>query len=241
MWAWAQSVTDAVNDPIQDGSADLSNETEPDALQILRQAAVAWGDRSQPRPSADALVPALLALETQAKGDRRSFSLTALSGQWRLWFTTGVRRRSRGGIALGKGFYVPRLAVARIGFQPTQSGNLGDPAVDITPPLTESQFGTITNQAQVGRLRLELSGPCRYQSKKNLLVFDFTHITLSLFGRTLYQGNIRGGDAKAKAFPQQPIGTLPFFAFFSITDDYIAARGRGGGLALWIREGRSPS
>jgi hypothetical protein len=229
-----------VNDLIQDGSAAVSRETDSDALRILQQAAVAWGDRSQPRPSADSLVPALLALETQAKGDRRSFSFDALSGQWRLWFTTGVRKQSRGGIALGKGFYVPRLAVARIGFQQPELASSDEHPTTIATPLTESQFGTITNQAQVGRLRLELSGPCRYQPKKNLLAFDFTHVTLSLFGRTLYQGSIRGGEAKAKAFPQQRIGTLPFFAFFSITDDYIAARGRGGGLALWIREGRSP-
>ncbi|MBE9256152.1 hypothetical protein IQ228_01760, partial [Dolichospermum sp. LEGE 00246] len=39
-----------------------------------------------------------------------------------------------------------------------------------------------------------------------------------------------------KDFNEQPIAKLAFFAFFLVTEDMIAARGRGGGLALWIRE-----
>jgi len=36
-------------------------------------------------------------------------------------------------------------------------------------------------------------------------------------------------------FYDQPIAKLPFFAFFLVTEDFIAARGRGGGLALGLR------
>ena len=40
-----------------------------------------------------------------------------------------------------------------------------------------------------------------------------------------------------KKDPQHvPIAKLPFFAFFLITENLIAARGRGGGLALWIKD-----
>ncbi len=59
---------------------------------------------------------------------------------------------------------------------------------------------------------------------------------LMLFGCTVYSGNFRGGKATATDFYHQPIAKLPFFAFFLVTEEFIAARGRGGGLALWVKE-----
>ncbi|MEJ1935807.1 hypothetical protein WDZ92_36905, partial [Nostoc sp. NIES-2111] len=76
----------------------------------------------------------------------------------------------------------------------------------------------------------------KYIRKKNLLAFDFTQIYLSLFGRTIYQQKIRSGKVESEDFYNQPIAKQAFFAFFIVTQDFIAARGRGGGLALWIRE-----
>ena len=58
---------------------------------------------------------------------------------------------------------------------------------------------------------------------------------LRLFGRAVYSGEFRGGKATATDFSAQSIRTLPFFAFFLVTEDFIAARGRGGGLALWVK------
>jgi len=43
-------------------------------------------------------------------------------------------------------------------------------------------------------------------------------------------------EEKEMNFYDQPIAKLPFFAFFLVTEDFIAARGRGGGLALWVKE-----
>ncbi|MEY3298237.1 MAG: hypothetical protein RLZZ597_1497, partial [Cyanobacteriota bacterium] len=43
------------------------------------------------------------------------------------------------------------------------------------------------------------------------------------------------GRVGADHFPSTPIAKLPFFAFFAATDQYLAARGRGGGLALWVK------
>jgi hypothetical protein len=58
----------------------------------------------------------------------------------------------------------------------------------------------------------------------------------SLFGRTLYDGKLPGNKTATEDFYKKPISQLPFFAFFLITEDFIAARGRGGGLAIWIKE-----
>jgi hypothetical protein len=59
---------------------------------------------------------------------------------------------------------------------------------------------------------------------------------ISLFGRELYNRPIRSGKVQTEDFYNQPIAQLPFFVFFLVTEDLIAARGRAGGLAFWIRE-----
>ena len=68
-----------------------------------------------------------------------------------------------------------------------------------------------------------------------MLAFDFTQMQLRLFGRTVYSGKFGSSKAKATDFSAESITILPFFAFFLITEDFIAARGRGGGLALWVK------
>jgi len=187
----------------------------PDYQDVLKQVAI--GDRPQPQ----AVVDALLKAEKVAKQQRLSYPLESLLGEWRLCFSTGTRKlKQRGGIALGKGFYLPRLTPASIGFR------VSDLASN---PLE------ITNQIQVSGLNLKLTGPARYLGKKNLLAFDFTHIQISVFDRALYSGGFRSGKTKSAPFTEQSIAKLPFFAFFLITDDLIAARGRGGGLAIWVR------
>lgn len=96
--------------------------------------------------------------------------------------------------------------------------------------------GEISNQVQFGSLVLQLTGPAKYLGKKNILAFDFNQMYLRLFGRTIYQQQIRSGKGQSEDFYNQPIAKLPFFAFFLVNADLIAARGRGGGLALWVRE-----
>jgi len=212
-----------------------TNLTSPADLDFgvqLGQAASAFRDQTLVRPSADAVVEALLAGEKAAKQQRMTYPVEALWGDWRLCFATGTRKlRQRGGIALGKGFYVPKLAIAKISFQPLPAdGGSGE---------TAANLGTIANQARVGSLAITFTGPCRYEEKKNLLVFDFTELEISAFGRSLYRGQIGGkvdGKAQAQPFVERRIGKLPFFAFFCITDNFVAARGRGGGLALWVRD-----
>lgn len=192
---------------------DVSSTDSPTFATILAQTANAfrYGDTS---PDAKAVVNALLQAEKAAKRQRLTYSFESLLGHWRLCFATGTRKVRRGGIVLGRGFYVPKFVPAYISF---------------------SSQGEISNQVQLGGLLLKLTGPCQYLGKKNLLAFDFTRMQLSLLGRAVYSGNIRGGKVQAEDFYNRAIAKLPFFAFFCVTEDFIAARGRGGGLALWIR------
>ncbi|MBW4538465.1 MAG: hypothetical protein KME43_04880 [Myxacorys chilensis ATA2-1-KO14] len=195
-----------------------STSTSSDFISVLDQAALAFRSREVSRPAAEDVVNALLQTEKAAKQRPLDYSLMQLQGQWQLCFATGTRKIRQGGIRLKQGYYVPKIVSAHISFDTDESG-----------------AATIGNQAQLGFLQLNLSGPARYQRKKNLLMFEFTQLQLRLGRTSLYRGTIRGGDAKEKAFAQTSIAKLPFFAFFLITENFIAARGRGGGLALWVK------
>ena len=209
----------------------MTSQSNFDFLAILSQAALAFCDKTLKRPTPDLMVKALLAGEVATKQQRLSYPVDALWGDWRLCFATGTRKlRQRGGIALGSGFYVPKLAIAKISFHPLKlTGESGESAE------TAASAGTIRNQARLGSLAMTFTGPCRYEGKKNLLAFDFTDVEITAFGRSLYKGNV-GGKEQALPFGDRRIAKLPFFAFFCITEDFIAARGRGGGLALWVRD-----
>lgn len=186
----------------------------------LAEAATAFRDEKHARPKAATVVSALLEAEKAAKQQRLTYPLESLCGCWRLCFVvTTQKARQRRGIVLGRGFYLPKIAKASISFS--------------QPPEIPAEIG---NQLEIGPLLLKLTGPAQYVGKKNLLAFDFTQMQLCLLGRNIYSGNVRGGKAQAEDFYHQSIGKLPFFAFFLVTEEFIAARGRGGGLALWIRE-----
>jgi hypothetical protein len=193
-----------------------------DFLATLTQAANSLHHKTD-RPSAKSVVAALLTAEKTAKQQRLTFPTEALIGQWQLCFTAPRNAHFNQNVARGRGFYVPRIAPAHISFSRMESAE------------SNTSWLAIGNQVQVGSLQLKLTGPARYLGKKNLLAFDFTEWQLTAFGRRLYGGEFRGGRAKAENFANQPIAQLPFFAFFLITEEFIAARGRGGGVALWVR------
>jgi hypothetical protein len=192
-------------------------------IDILTKAAIAYRAETIPRPDKEVVVNALLQAEKAAKQQKIIYPFPAMLGKWRLCFATGTKKvQKRGGIILGKGFYIPKFATAKIAFSAETAENLGR--------------GEITNSAELGFIKLEFNGLTQYWGKKNLLAFDFEQIQLCLFNRTVYQGNLKGKRTQNQDFYNQAIAKLPFFAFFIVTDDFIAARGRGGGLALWIRE-----
>ena len=188
-------------------------------IDVLDHAAASLRNKSD-RPEAKEVVKALLQAEKAAKQQKLVYPLESLFGQWRLCFTAPKNAHFKSGVALGKGFYVPQIAPAQISFCSSQ--NLGEAG--------------ITNSLQFGSLQLKLTGPARYLDKKNLLMFDFTQVEILLFNRAIYSGGFRGGKVKEADFYERSVAKAPFFAFFRITEDLIAARGRGGGLALWVKE-----
>ncbi len=176
---------------------------------------------STDRPSADALKAALQAAELAARKEKLAIPFGSLLGEWRLCFATGASKdKQRGGIKLGRGYYLPKFTPASITF--TQQD--------------DSIEGTVTNQLLVGSIHIQFSGPCRYPGKKNLLAFDFTEIQFKVLGIKVYQGKIRSGKRGQRDFAKLSVASLPFFAFFWASDRGIAARGRSGGLALWVRD-----
>ena len=197
-------------------SAELSD-SAPNYLAVLTQAAQAFRQGGD-RPASSVMVEALLQAEKAAKQQRCVYDFESFLGDWQLCFSTGVRKARRGGIVLRKGFYLPKFSPAQLGF------SAPDPA---------SQQGEITNQIAFAGLRVWLAGRCRYTHRKNLLAFDFHQIQIFGFDRLLYKGKF--GKRQPEEFEQQSIGKLPFFAFFLATPELIAARGRGGGLAVWVR------
>ncbi|WP_445244536.1 hypothetical protein [Microcoleus sp. OTE_8_concoct_300] len=191
-------------------------------ISILEQAA-----KSNSKPSSNAVVAALLEAEKNAKKNKIRYAFEQLIGNWQLCFITGTKKnRQKAGIVLGAGRYIPQW-VAKI--------QIAYSAEPVPEGEENSEIGRVENSVQVGAIVLTLSGPTKFLVNKNILAFDFTRITVKLLGKTVYQGFIRGGEAREAEFFILSVGKQAFFAYFLVEDGIIAARGRGGGLALWGR------
>ena len=188
-----------------------------DAESVLMAAA-----ETSPRPTAAATVMALLQTEASIRQTRSQFSESDLLGNWQLHFV------SAGKVSLSskrlRGFFLPSFLPAQIGFKHSD--------VNDSTPLR------ITNQVTIGLIQLKFTGPARFESKKNLLGFDFTRIEVIALGQRVYDGAVPSSRINQN-FQDISIGKLPFFAFFAVTDGFIAARGRGGGLAMWVKQSES--
>ena len=188
---------------------------------ILEQAA-----KSNSKPSADVVVAALLAAEKSAKKTKTRYSFEQLTGNWQLCLITGTKKtRKKAGIVLGAGRYIPQW-IAKI--------SIAYAAEPVAEGEENSEIGRVENSVKVGTMELTLSGPTKFLPN-NILAFDFTRITVKLLGKTVYQGSIRGGEGREAEFFSLSVGKQAFFAYFLVEDGIIAARGRGGGLALWGR------
>lgn len=171
------------------------------------------------KPSAQQVTAALLDSERQTKAERRQFSPEALLGTWRLRFTAPKKPTYKAGKPQGSGFYVPGLAIATIRFNRDDHDQL-----------------TIQNQLQVGPAKLRFTGPAKFLPKKNLLAFDFVRLQVLVGNLTLINLPLRSKAAKAGDFATTSVAKLPFFSFFVTEEGYVAARGRSGGLALWVKK-----
>ena len=189
---------------------------------ILQRAANYFTEQTN-LPSSSEVVNALLEAEKTAKKENISYSWEDLIGNWRLCFVTGTKKtRKKAGVVLGAGRYLPRLVKISLNYS-SQEDSLANQ-------------GTVENRVEIGSLQLSLTGPVKFVAPKNILAFDFTRMNLRLLGLTLYDGYIRDGQAKEASFYDERISKQAFFAYFYVTDSAIAARGRGGGLALWSKQ-----
>lgn len=193
---------------------------------ILQKAAQAVTIQLTEKPAPDSVVEALLICEKQAKKQSANYQLQQFLGEWRLCFITGTKKtRKRAGIVLGAGRYLPQWVKITLTYS------------SILTPIENQDIeaGQVKNSVIIGGLQLILSGPIKLIQHK-ILAFDFTQITVKMFGLKIYEGKIRGGKDSEENFYLQSIKKQAFFAYFVVKDDIIAARGKGGGLAIWGKQ-----
>lgn len=186
----------------------------------IEQAAAFLQNKTAKPPESQAVVEALIAAEKAAKQTKVDYSYSQLIGNWRLGFITGTKKtRKRAGVVLGAGRFLSKLVKIQLSYSKSESPDKGN----------------VENSVQFGLLKIVLTGPVKFWHNKNILAFDFTRMRLSLSGLNLYQGYIRSGKDREESFYNQTLKQQAFFTYFLIEDNYIAARGKGGGLALWTK------
>ena len=90
----------------------------------------------------------------------------------------------------------------------------------------------LANAVNLGALELRFEGEGQLRGRRPLLVFWFERLQLRLAGRVVLE----------RALPRPEPRRLPFFALIARArpggpegeGSWLAARGRGGGLALWV-------
>lgn len=81
----------------------------------------------------------------------------------------------------------------------------------------------LVNAVSLGPLELRFEGRARLAGPRPLLWFGFDQLQLRFGGQVLLQ----------RSLPPAPAQRTPFFALIGKGPGWLAARGRGGGLALW--------
>jgi len=82
----------------------------------------------------------------------------------------------------------------------------------------------LSNAVNLGLLELRFRGAGQLLGRRPLLQFSFQQLQVSLGGRLLIQRDL----------PEPAARRLPFFALIARDPSgWLAARGRGGGLAVW--------
>ena len=150
-------------------------------------------------PASEAIVKALIESEKKAKQGKVNYNYSQLLGSWRLGFITGTKKtRKRAGGVLGAGKFLPKWVKIQLSYSQLEDS---------------PEKGNVENSVQLGLLKIVLTGPVQFWSKKNILAFDFTQMRLTLSGLNLYQGYIRGGKEREKKFYQQNLKEhfLPIF------------------------------
>ncbi len=202
-------------------------------------AAVSYIQQGGQAPAPADVVAALLAAEKQSKQTKQRYDYAQLLGSWRLGFVSGTqKKRSRPGAKPtkmpGTGRFLPKFVTITITY------TKADSEADNSLQDSLRNRPTVKNSVSISGLQLQLTGPTRFWPKTNSLGFDFTAIKASIGTLTLYSGSLRGGEAQAQRFESLSLKEQAFFTFFEVEEQYIAARGKGGGLALWTRWPSNP-
>lgn len=129
-----------------------------------------------------------------------------LTGEWRLIYTTGTKKTED---EIGRVNYVPIVAVQRF--------DMGE------------RF--IRNGVYFGPLSLEFEGSLRWMDEQRRLEFDFED--LKVCGMSVPLPDWLRGAAGMKS--STPYKKQPAFNFVAVDGRIAAARGAGGGVALWLR------
>ena len=92
----------------------------------------------------------------------------------------------------------------------------------------EAEKFIISNVIKFGLLTLKFSGYANLERKQPLLPFSFNCIEIKLGSLIILK----------RSLPLTDQNKRPFFALIAIDSngDWLSARGKGGGLALWVRE-----
>lgn len=194
------------------------------AADQLTQTAIAYLQNRRDRPTPAEVVAAMVAVERSRK--HGAVTLPELLGTWRLAFVTGTTKtRQRAGKAIGAGRYLPPIPKITLAYH-----------VDsVDPSETSVSFGRAINTVAIGALKLTVTGPIEAIAGKRMLAFDFTRWSVAIGGWVVYRSEIGGGAASDATFADRPLKERPFFNYFWVSETAIAARGKGGGLALWVR------
>lgn len=197
----------------------------PDPLPTMR---AACRDKSA---DVDDLYASIAALEKRPKKDR-AVDGAKLNGRWRLVYTSGTKKvaanMNRAGLG---GSYFP---------------------IDAQQSF-DADAGRIRNGVYAGPVKFFFDGPFVWRANLNMLEFTFTRVSLQLGSlgpwsvdiddgkwdavKIAEQSASEGGGKVEKGKDAAKPGANPFFKFVHADETCIAARGRGGGLALWAREG----
>jgi hypothetical protein len=197
----------------------------PDPIATLHAAAK---DRSA---NVDDVYASISSLEKMKKSERPKVEGEKLNGKWRLVYTSGTKKVAANLNKAGfGGSYFPIPAVQSFDVDALR----------------------IRNGIYLGPVKFFFDGPFIWRDALSMLEFTFTRVSLGLgpIGpagvdiddgkwdavKAAEQSASSGGGGVEKAKASKP-GANPFFKFVYADDKCIAARGRGGGLALWAREG----
>merc|ERR1711871_801749 len=107
-----------------------------------------------------------------------------------------------------------------------------------------------------GPLALFFDGPYVWHDAKAMLEFTFDRVSVAWNGETVFTKeietkeweNVKGAEetlsngqgAIGKVEGGKKVGSQPFFTFIVADSECVAARGRGGGLAVWKRISETP-